>query len=348
MRIENSSIQFFSQHSIIEKRTVSETMRIWVGDRKPGPEERALVGPRDSKTVLVARSKSSPEPQLNSPDEDDPPLSPELRMIKLLIERMMGRKIRLKAVKSLEEAEKHAEKGKAVQANKTRTEPGQGFGIEYDYQESNYESEMTDFSASGVIKTTDGKQFSFNLSIYLKREFMSERNISARLGDAARLKDPLVINFGGNSAELANTRFSFDIDSDGKMDQISFVGANSGFLAIDRNEDNKINNGNELFGPKTGDGFMELTEFDSDNNNWIDENDPIYSKLCIWVKDMQGKDALLSLKQKGIGAIYLGYQATQFEINNNQNVMQGRLRASGIYANEDGSVGTIQQVDLIS
>ena len=65
-------------------------------------------------------------------------------------------------------------------------------------------------------------------------------------------------------------------------------------------------------------------------------------------KDSKGNDTLSGLKQKDVGAIYLGYQTTQFMLKNKQNETQGRLRSSGIYVNENGSVGTIQQIDLNS
>lgn len=207
-------------------------------------------------------------------------------------------------------------------------------------------SEKVSFSAKGVIKTADGKTVSFKLKLKLSREFRTERNVSVRLGDAVRTQDPLVVNFDGTSAQLANTKFNFDLDLDGKADRISAPVANSGFLAIDRNGDGKINDGGELFGPRTGNGFKELAEYDSDNNNWIDENDPVYDKLRVWSGGAGRNSSLTGLKQEGVGAIYLGYQDTRFELNNSQNKTQGLLNSSGVYLNENGSVGAIQQVDL--
>lgn len=136
----------------------------------------------------------------------------------------------------------------------------------------------------------------------MSREFLREQSVSVRLGDAV-LKDPLVLNFDGAAAELTTTRFSFDIDSDGKPDQIAFVGANSGFLALDRNNDGVINDGGELFGPSTGQGFAELAAYDEDSNQWIDENDSIYQNLRIWSKNAEGQDQLVSLGQRGVGIL---------------------------------------------
>ena len=67
-----------------------------------------------------------------------------------------------------------------------------------------------------------------------------------------------------------------------------------------------INDGNELFGTKSGDGFKDLAKYDKDRNGWIDEADDIFDDLRIWTKDEQGNDKLLTLKEAGVGAIYLG------------------------------------------
>ena len=164
--------------------------------------------------------------------------------------------------------------------------------------------------------------------------------------DSAKLKDPLVLNFNGNAAELTTTRFSFDIDSDGQQDQIAFTGPNSGFLALDRNNDGVINNGSELFGPTTGQGFAELAAYDQDGNQWIDENDSIYNKLRIWSKDAQGQDQLIALGQRGVGAIYLGQVTSPFALKDSDNNLLGQIRSSGVFLQENGVAGTVQQIDL--
>lgn len=64
------------------------------------------------------------------------------------------------------------------------------------------------------------------------------------------------------AASLTERDFAFDIDLDGHADQIAFVGTGSGFLALDRNGDGEINDGSELFGPESGDGFAELAAYD--------------------------------------------------------------------------------------
>ena len=149
------------------------------------------------------------------------------------------------------------------------------------------------FGSSGSVITEDGRTINFNLNFNVSREFMSYQHISIRAGDA--LLDPLVINFKNASASLGDRNYYFDIDCDGKKDNIAFTGMGSGFLALDRNNNNIIDDGSELFGPQSGNGFNELAVYDEDQNGWIDENDEIFDKLRmgLWMRWQQN----LSLRQ---------------------------------------------------
>ena len=94
--------------------------------------------------------------------------------------------------------------------------------------------------AGGVVRTADGREINFSMDVSMSRQFMSNQNLSIRAG-AAAMKDPLVINLSGVPGDLTEQKYSFDIDSDGDADQISFAGKGSGFLALDRNGDGTIN-----------------------------------------------------------------------------------------------------------
>ena len=63
-------------------------------------------------------------------------------------------------------------------------------------------------------------------------------------------------------------------------------------------------------------------------------------------KDAAGKDVLMALGQKGVGAIYLGNVSTSFALKGAGNQTNGELQRTGIYLNENGSAGTIQHIDL--
>lgn len=207
------------------------------------------------------------------------------------------------------------------------------------------EIEQTSFSAKGSVTTADGRNIEFNMNNVMHREFHSEINIEKQEGVV--LVDPLVVNFGGEPATLTVDKINFDLNNDGKTDNISFVKGNSGFLAFDQNQDGVINNGSELFGAMSGNGFTELAQFDDDQNGWIDENDAIFSQLQIWQKDDHGLDKLSGLMELNIGAIALQNIETDFAIKDSNNQQHGQITHSGIYLKESGGVGSIQQVDLV-
>lgn len=268
----------------------------------------------------------------------------EMLIRKLLIEALTGVKIRIKDLKDLDGKKEEIE-AKAGEMEKEHNDARQGWGIIYDNKERYAEEEKTAVSASGIIRTSDGVEFKFTLELSMERASVVENSINVRAGDAVRI-DPLVINYGGKAAELTDKKFSFDLDSDGTPDSVSFVKSGSGFLFLDANNDGKANNGGELFGPSTGNGFTELSRHDSDGNAWIDESDPIFSRLLIWTKDDAGKDAFFTLKQKDIGAIYLDSRPTGFSLLNPANRFDGAIASTGIFLKEDLTPGTIQQIDL--
>lgn len=47
---------------------------------------------------------------------------------------------------------------------------------------------------------------------------------------------------------MTSQRFKFDLNADGQNEDINFATNGSGYLALDRNGDGRINNGSELFG----------------------------------------------------------------------------------------------------
>ncbi len=210
------------------------------------------------------------------------------------------------------------------------------------------ESENMSFEAKGTVVTADGRQIDFNMELSMSREFSETVEELKQDSVVAIMTDPLVISLDANPVSISDQKWEFDIDADGVKDSISMLGKGAGFLAYDKNGDGIINDGSELFGSKTGNGFSELADYDEDGNGWIDENDSIYSKLSVWTKDDTGNDEMLSLKQANVGAIYLGNRKTDYSMNsaqtNNQNAM---LRRTGMYLTESGVANTIQQFDMV-
>lgn len=208
------------------------------------------------------------------------------------------------------------------------------------------EQETTCFDTKGTVRTADGREISFNMNIEMSRSFTQVAENYVDFGKP-RLCDPLVINLGSNIAGLSDQKFFFDLDADGNEESISMLDSQSGYLALDKNGDGIINDGSELFGATSGNGFSELAQYDQDQNGWIDEADEIFSKLKIWVKDADGNDKLMSLSEAGVGAIYLGSTDTNFSLNSlTDNHTNGVIRKTSMFLYENGYSGTVQQLDL--
>lgn len=347
MQIQNSNILLASQHQTTERTEVKASLNFWSGDAGQQPATASSL-------VLDKVTLSTQSQQLQSSQQaqaagaaGDATLDPRMQMLTDLVERMTGNKIKVFSAQDIAAPPPLPELSSPTQASQPPSRSSAGYGLAYDYHETRYQSEQTTLSAQGVIKTADGKEIHFSLNLEMSHESLEQTDVSVRAGTAARqMKDPLVVNFGGNAAQLTDTKFAFDIDSDGKADRISFPKSGSGFLALDRNGDGKIDNGSELFGAASGNGFKDLAAHDHDRNGFIDANDSIFSKLKLLIKDGQGLDILANLADKGIGALYLGNAATPFNLTGTDNALNGQAKSSGIYVKNDGSVGSMQQVDL--
>lgn len=293
----------------------------------------------------------APEAPVEGDPEETAGFDSKLVTLKRMIEAITGREIKLSKIFE------HAPRGNAYgmrsdgppkenpqeQKPPEESPPVQEWGMSYRHYESHYEYESVSFSAGGMVQTADGREISFSVDLAMSREYFSEEMIEINAG--APLIDPLVINYEGRASELADMTFEFDLNVDGQTEVINNLKPGHGFLVFDRNEDGIVNDGSELFGPTTGDGFSELAEYDDDGNNWIDENDAIYEKLSVWRRD-GAMDYLDSLKDANVGAIYLGNTDTQFDLKNDDNDLYGRIQKTGVYLKESGEVGTIQQIDL--
>lgn len=359
MKIDSSNISFNSQHSSTKQVTTSETLRAWVGDHRPNFEGKraqmdSLMASANQVRISLAgqqaaASERAPTGTKSSNEikdaADQVTNDPKIQLLIIMIESLTGRKVKIFDARDLN-VNNGAQNPAPQDPNAAAPSQKQGFGLEYDKHESIHESEQTSFSAQGTVKTLDGQEIKFDLSLSMQREFSQETNVSIRVGDAVK-KDPLVINFNGTAAQLTEAKFDFDLDSDGKDEKISFVGGGSGFLVLDRNSNGKVDNGAELFGTKSGNGFADLAAYDNDGNHWIDENDAVYSKLRVWSKGASGADTLSTLEQRNVGALFLGNLATPFDLKNNSNDTLCQVRSTGIYLQENGSAGTLQQVDLV-
>ena len=208
------------------------------------------------------------------------------------------------------------------------------------------EMEYTAFQSQGCVKTQDGREITFGVEVEMSRAFC-EKYDSIFIQDVPVVCDPLVFNLEGNIGKISDQKFLFDLNADGTEEEISFTEQGSGFLALDKNKDGEINDGSELFGTKSGDGFKDLAQYDEDGNGWIDENDAIFEDLSIWTLNEEGEKVQISLLAADVGAIYLGNASTEFSLKNEEtHDTNGIIRSTGIFLKESGGAGTVQHIDL--
>lgn len=351
MKIASSALQLEASHERQQRHQIQESIRVWRGPRvstTPSltPAPQALVQISDAGKAAQSNEANAIADGIAAAEND-----PMLMLIRSVVAMLTGNEAEIfdHGEWTPVAADSPVDLAQAPNAGQTNqsASTANGAGLEYDRHEIYSETEQTRFTASGSVVTADGQKIDFRITLDMSRSYTEESNISLRLGDTRQKKDPLVINFAGNAAQLSNQRFRFDLDADGQTEDINFVASGSGFLALDRNGDGKINNGLELFGARSGDGFAELAQLDADHNGWIDENDTAFHQLLVWTKNSQGKDQLSTLDQAGIGAISLTNVATPFDLKGANNVLDGQIRSTGIYLQATGAAGTLQQVDLV-
>lgn len=390
MKIVSSNIALQSDHSKKEQHYVAETLRVRNGDNISVETQRTYLGQSENSSQtkvslsekalqllqneqenanknanenananLLRRSVQNNNAVQNN--EIDAPEDPKLLLIRAIIEAITGKSIKFVSESAANQSDKansttptmanlanlaNANGGEVIAVSSGNT----AFGLRYNSNEVIKENETTNFSASGIIKTADGKEIQFQCDLSMQRSFYMDNSTEIFMGastDRKSLCDPLIINFAGTAAELKNTTFAFDLNADGSAENIQELAAGSAFLVLDKNKDGKINNGNEMFGTQSGDGFADLSVYDEDGNGWIDENDSVYNSLGVWNNSAYG-GKIRSLKEAGIGAIYLQNANTEFSIKDKTtNELQGQIRKTGIFLNEkNGNIGTIQHVDL--
>lgn len=234
----------------------------------------------------------------------------------------------------------------SVIVSAVNTRPGSaGLGVQVEVQSvlQVEREESLAFEALGQVQTEDGRQIDFMLALDFSRYTRAEQ--TNLFQGQLNLIDPLMINLNGGAVELSDQSFSFDLNADGQNESIARTAAGSGYLVFDKNNNGIIDDGSEMFGPQSGNGFADLAQYDDDGNGWIDENDAIFSQLSLMEFDNE-EPTLRSAAEAGLGAFFLGSAASDYELKNDTGQVRGVIARSGVALNENGEALLLQEVHL--
>jgi hypothetical protein len=289
---------------------------------------------QDYQTGRLARSARAQEAQ----KEKDDGLSPEQRRIIKLLETVFGAKGIEQISFSLDWSAVQEIKHVASEQMSAYAE-GMTASMSYDYQESYREYEAMSLALAGTFTTEDGREFSFDLSYQLEREFVRTTSTSVTVG---ALQDPLILDLAGPGG-FGDGRTAFDLIGDAGLEALPHLIGGSRYLAADLNGNGRIDDGGELFGPRSGDGFADLAAHDDDGNGFIDAGDRIWEHLRLWT----GADAPALLSEWRVAAIGLLSVAAPFSYKDADNHLLGQNRRAGVFLSDDGKAGVVKQVDLV-
>ena len=325
--------------TLLNRKQLQNQMKLNLDRLKPEARQEQRVDP----------TTTSASGELTDEEQQELSLPNQLRLMKVMIESLTGIKITLPktSLPSTEGNPASTAGPTSQQVPESRANPEDNAAVAV--TELSLEQEQLTFQAHGSVTTADGREIKLELGFALDYRLLTAND---RITSAGKLKDPLVLNLDGLVAGFTQGTFTFDLDADGTKEEVTKLDKGSAFLAMDRNGNGQIDDGKELFGALSGNGFADLAALDQDGNGVLDEGDGQFAELRLY----RPGEALLTLGDKQIGAIFLQHAATPF-MHLGQDPEASRestqpepspavLRQTGLYLTEDGKAGTVQQLDL--
>jgi len=177
--------------------------------------------------------------------------------------------------------------------------------------------------------------------------------------------DPLVLDLDGDGLEttgIGGAPVLFDGDGDGVKTGTGWLKGDDAFLALDKNGNGTIDNGNELFGvdtvlangQKAADGFAALADLDSNHDGLFSSLDAQFANVRLW-RDLNQNgvsDAgeLQTLAAAGIVSLGLASTATHLALASTATHLalagDNVQTAAGTYTRGDGQTGGTGHLDL--
>jgi len=132
----------------------------------------------------------------------------------------------------------------------------------------------------------------FDLSDFFKNLSSLIDSLLSFFHTAETTRSPLVLDLNGDGVITTSQSggVHFDNDGNGFSELTGWIDSNDGLLVIDKNNNGKIDNGNELFGNNTlladgstaTNGFLALATYDTNKDGKIDASDTQFSDLRVW------------------------------------------------------------------
>ncbi len=160
---------------------------------------------------------------------------------------------------------------------------------------------------------------------------------------------PVVLDLDNSGIGTRDLTVAFDVDGDGRKDQVAWIGAGQGFLALDRDGNGLIDNGAEISfagdlpGARTD--LEGLAAYDSNKDGVFDSRDTRFGEFRIWQdRDSDGisdADELKTLAEAGIASI--GLAITHVAPKDEKGL---QTLGTARFTRADGTTGTVGDVVL--
>ncbi len=180
----------------------------------------------------------------------------------------------------------------------------------------------------------------------------------SRSGNCCYKPSPIVVDVSGNGFNLTSGigGVNFDLNSDGTAEKMSWTAAGSddAWLALDRNGNGTIDNGQELFGSftpqpaappgKSRNGFNALAEYDKPANGGnsdgqISSQDSVFSSLRLWQdtnhNGFSEANELRSFEQVGLSTLDLDYKESR-RVDQHGNWFRYRAKIEDVHGVQAG------------
>ena len=195
--------------------------------------------------------------------------------------------------------------------------------------------------AFSVDMSINGRQVVGELRVQQSRA--NHLEVRATAAGVQKFLDPLVLNFNGPLV-LAEGNIRFDLDVDGQVDLLPSMVSDSYLLALDKNANGRIDDGSEVVGAQSGNGYADLRALDDNADGFLSQADASFQLLRLWRPGEQGIGQPLGAR--GVQAIYLGSIDSPFTLQASSNgELLGQVRQSSFFV-ANNKVQLSQQVDF--